>query len=161
MVANLFRGNAFQCEIHSIDIDLRTSRHLLFVETWLDKDIGQEGIVDLQHKPCIDDGAIFFRKFLSEREEIFFVGLVVFVDADARRSRRWQEDMFVCNARRCCGSLHILDVDLEKRLAAILYRSNANDRRNRQHRAAHHRFLEILGIIFRKALTSFSKITNF
>jgi hypothetical protein len=48
------------------------------------------------------------------------------------------------------GGLHIGDVGLHLRFAAILRRPGADDGNNRQDRTAHHRFLEILRVIFRE-----------
>jgi len=48
------------------------------------------------------------------------------------------------------GGFHIRDVDLQLGLAFVFHRSGADDWNNRQNRAAHHRFLEVLSVIFGK-----------
>jgi hypothetical protein len=48
------------------------------------------------------------------------------------------------------GGLHIGNVDRKLRLALVFHWRGADDRNDRQNGAAHHRFLEVLGIIFRK-----------
>src|SRR5262252_2000946 len=80
-----------------------------------------------------------------------FLALVVFVDADARGRRGRQKHLMVRHACGLGSGLHIGDVDLQFCLALIFHRGGADDRNNRQNGAAHHRFLEILGVIFGKS----------
>ena len=57
----------------------------------------------------------------------------------------------VGHARGLGGSLHVGDVHLQFGLAPVLDRTGADDRHDRQDGAAHHRLLEILGVIFGKS----------
>jgi hypothetical protein len=83
--------------------------------------------------------------------EVLFLALVVFVDADARGRRGWQKHVVIRDPCRLGGGLHIGDVDLQFCLALVFHRSGADDRNDRENGAPHHRFLEVLGIIFRKS----------
>ena len=148
MEAHHFGGNAGQRAIAGLDIDLRTALLLFVVEARLEEDVGQERIVDLHEQPGGRDRAILLVQFRRERVEVFFVGLVVLVDADARRGGRRQKYVMVRHSRRLGGGFHIGNVDLNEFLAAILHRPDANDRRDRDQRAAHHRLLEVLGVVF-------------
>ena len=56
--------------------------------------------------------------------------------------------MFVGNARCLRGCLRVGDVALDEFLSAILYRADANNRRNLHERAAEHGRFEVFFIIF-------------
>ncbi len=58
--------------------------------------------------------------------------------------------MLVGDAGGRGGCLHIVDVGLHEFLAPIFDRTDTDDRSQRNDRAAHHRLLEILRVIFRK-----------
>jgi len=68
---------------------------------------------------------------------------------EGRRGR--QKHVMVKHGCGLGGGLHIGDVDLQFRLALVFHRGGADDRNDRQDGAAHHRFLEVLGIIFWKS----------
>ena len=58
--------------------------------------------------------------------------------------------MLVGDAGRGGRGLDVVDVGLHQFFAAIFDRADADHRRQRDDRAAHHRLLEILFVIFRK-----------
>ncbi len=84
--------------------------------------------------------------------KVLLVGLVIFVDPDAGRCSRGQEHVLIGHARRLGGGLHVVDVLLHRRVAAILDRCGAHDGDDRHDRAAHHRFLEVLRVVFGERL---------
>ena len=100
--------------------------------------------------PAPDDRPVFLVQLGRERVKIVFVGLVVLVDADARRRRRRQEHVMIRHAGGLGRGFDVVDVDLQMLLAAIFDRPDADHRRDRHDRAAHHRLLEILRVVFRK-----------
>jgi hypothetical protein len=59
--------------------------------------------------------------------------------------------MLVGDANGRGGGLHILDVGLQQLFTAVFDRPDADHRRQRHDRAAHHRLLEILLVILRKS----------
>ena len=56
--------------------------HLLLVYAGFKKYVGQEGIIDLQDQAGIHDRLVFFCQFIRQSEEIFFIRLVILIDAD-------------------------------------------------------------------------------
>ena len=116
------------------------------------EDVRQERVVDLNQDAGIGDGLVFLAHLGRERVEILFVGLVIFVDADAGGRGRGQEDVFVGNAGGLGRGFHIGDIALHGFFAAIFHRADADHRVDRHDRAAQHRLLEIFLIIFRKGL---------
>ena len=97
-----------------LDIDLRAALLLRVVEAGLEEDVGQERIVDLHQQAGVDDRAVFLVQLGRERVEIFFVGLVILVDADAGRRGRRQEHVVVRHAGGLGRGLHVGDVDLQR-----------------------------------------------
>ena len=69
--------------------------------------------------------------------------------------------MVIGYARRLGGRLHVGDVGLQLCLALVLDRTDANDRHDRQDGTAHHRFLEVLGVVFRERRNLLLKETSF
>jgi hypothetical protein len=82
--------------------------------------------------------------------EILFIVLVVLINANARRRCGRQKHVMVRHARGVGGGLHIGNIDLQFFLSLVFYRPGADDRNDRQDGATHHRFLEVLGIVFRE-----------
>ena len=142
--------NAFERDVGGLDIDFRPPLLLGVVEAGLEEDVGQEGVVHLDQDAGRDDRLVFLVQLGRERVEIVFLGLVILVDADARRRRRRQEHVMIRDARGLGRGFDIIDVDLEILLAAVLDRTDADHRRQRHDRAAHHRILEVLRVVFRE-----------
>ena len=140
------------CEraVGRLDIDLRAALLLRVVEPGLEENIRQERIVDLHQEAGRDDRPVFLVQLGGERVEVLLVGLVILVDADAGWRGCRQERVVGRHAGGLGGGLHVVDVDLQKLLAAILDRADADHRRDRNEGAAHHRLLEILRVVFRK-----------
>ena len=150
MEAHFIGGDARERGVDRLDIDFGTPLLLRAVETGLEEDIGQERVVHLHQNAGVDDRLVFLGKLGGERVEILLIALVVLVDADAGRSRRRQKHVMVRNARGLGGGFQVRDVCLQQRLAFVFHRSDADHRNDRQDRSAHHRFLEILRVVFRK-----------
>ncbi len=140
----------FSARVGRLDVDLGAALLLRVVEPGLEEDVGQERVVDLHQNAGRDDRLVFLAQLGGERMEILLVGLVIFVDADARRRGRRQKHVLVRHAGGLGGGFDVVDVDLQQLLAAIFDRRDADDRRDRHDRAAHHRLLEILRVVFRK-----------
>ena len=98
--AHLLGRDALERGVGRLDIDLGAAPHLRAVEIRLEENIRQERIVDLHQNAGVGDGAVFLAELGGERVEILLVGFVVFVDADARRRGRRQEDVMVGTPRR-------------------------------------------------------------
>ena len=148
--AHAFSRNTTQADIDRLDVNLGAAFFLRVVEAGLVKNIRQKRIVDLQQDAGVDDRPVFLAHFHSQRVEILLVRFVILVLADAGRRGRRQKHMLVGNAGGRGGSLHILNVGRGELFAAIFDRSDANDRRQRDNGAAHHRPLEILLVVFRE-----------
>src|SRR6516165_7682817 len=151
MKADPIGRNAAERCIGRFDVNLRLSLLLPVVKPWLDEDVRQEWIVHLHQNAGGYDRAIFLVQLGSERVEVLFLALVVFVDADARGCSGRQKHLMVRHACGLGSGLHIGDIDLQFCLALIFHRGGADDGNNWQNGAAHHRFLEVLGIVFGKS----------
>jgi hypothetical protein len=101
--------------------------------------------------------SIFLCELGGKRVEILLVGLVIFVDADAGRRGGRQKDMMIGHAGRRRGALEVGDIPFDEGLAAIFDRADAHHRRQADDGAAHHRLLEILGVILGKCRYLLSK----
>ncbi len=87
---------------------------------------GRNGSSTCTSDAGIDDRLVFLAQLGRERMEIFFVGLVILVHADARRRRRRQEHVMIGNAGGLGRGFHIGDVALHGFLAAIFHRADAD-----------------------------------
>src|SRR4029078_12584674 len=114
--------NALERGVGGLDIDFGAPLLLRVVETGLEKDVRQEGVVDLHQDAGRDDRLVFLVQLGRERLEIVLLGFVIRVDAAARRRGRRQEYMMIRNASGLGGGYDIVDVDLKMLLAAVLDR---------------------------------------
>jgi len=106
--------NAFERDIGCLNIDLGSAALRLIVETRLDENVGEEGIVDLHQEPGVDDRLVFLVHLDGERVEIILLALVVLVDADARRRGRRQEDVVQRHAGGGRRRFYVVDVARER-----------------------------------------------
>ena len=85
-----FRGYPIERGIRRFYINFRTLPLLLFIKTRINKNVWQEWIVHLKQNAGRNDCAIFLVDLAGESIKVLFFGLVVLVDAHARRRCRRQ-----------------------------------------------------------------------
>ena len=111
MEAHHLGWNAVERDVGSLDIDLGAPLLLRVVEAGLEENVGQEGIVDLHQNAGRHDCLVFLVQLACERVEIFFLRLVVLVDADPEARCRRHEHVMIGDARGLGRRFQIVDVD--------------------------------------------------
>src|SRR5215510_15180848 len=77
----------------------------------------EPGIVDLQDKTGIDDRLVLGSQCFAHRVEVFFIGAVVFIVANAAWGHRWHESFLRSQATK--RGLQILNILFNRVLPSI------------------------------------------
>ena len=148
--AHLLRRNPAQAPVDRLDVHRGPGAALSCVERGVGKDVGEERIVDLQQEPGVDDRLVFGAQRGADGMEELLLAAVVLVRPDAAWRDRRHERGVMPGAFQ--GGLEVVDVTLQRLLAAICHRADADQRHHRHDGPADHRLLEVLGVVLGKGV---------
>ena len=142
---HLLGRDAAQGVVDRLDVEPRPRLLLSFVEIRLDEDVGEEGLVHLQHEAGVDDGEVFHPQRLGDREQVVLLGGVVGVVGHAAGRHRGHEGA----GRGAAGQrgTQVGEVRRERRFASVAHRAHAEHRGHRRHPAAAHGLGEIAFVV--------------
>src|SRR5581483_7710748 len=150
VVAHAVGRDAAQGMVQRLDVPLGRLAPRRRVERGVAEQLGEEGIVYLDEEARVDDRLVFGAQGVGDGEQVLLFAGVVGVGAHAAGRHGGHKDLRGLHGGD--GGLQVIDVALQRLLAAIAHRAGTLDGRHRHDPAALHGLAEVLLVVLREGL---------